>query len=177
MTDTSAQANDSKADYDGRTPLHLAIQLKAGKCIQQFLQLLRQESNPELIENLKGMFKPYNNIGQTIVHQAVLQRKIHIVKELLQFCNRNNINVLEMEVLGSGKSLLHLAVDNQDYEMQTVIVMSVPKSIHVANYAGSLPFEEREDLQRILSDVEKMKSDKALTDISQEVDDIEQKAT
>ncbi|XP_013108541.2 NF-kappa-B inhibitor alpha isoform X1 [Stomoxys calcitrans] len=163
--------NPAKQDYDGRTPLHLAIQLKDGKCIQQFLQLLRQESNPELIENLKGMFEPYNNIGQTIVHQAVLQRKTHIVKELLQFCNRNNINVLEREVLGNGKSLLHLAVDNKDYEMQTLIVMLVPKSIHAANYAGSLPIEKKQDIQRILSDVEQMKSNKALTDTNNEVDE------
>lgn len=137
--------NPTAQDYLGRTPLHLALIANHIPCIEEFFLILRAVADPtthighynnSIALNLKKMFSVYDDLGYTVIHQAVIMQNGRILTTLLELCNALKINVLYYEILGSGDSLLHLAVNIQAREMQHIIVAMIPQIINVCNYAG-----------------------------------------
>ncbi|XP_037808273.1 NF-kappa-B inhibitor alpha-like [Lucilia sericata] len=145
-----------KQDFYGRTPLHVAIQRQHKECIDVFVRILtsvinRTEDNAdemELIENLRKMFGVYNHDGYTILHLAVIKNLPTVVKVMLEFCLKYKINILEKEVLGSGDSILHLAVKNNFKDIENIIVDKIKESVNHPNYSGATPYKiiTKEDL-------------------------------
>ncbi|KNC31034.1 hypothetical protein FF38_03770 [Lucilia cuprina] len=142
-----------KQDFYGRTPLHVAIQRQHKECIDEFVQILisvinRSQGNAdeeELIVNLRKMFGVYNHDGYTILHLAVIQNLPMVVKVMLDFCLKFKINILDREVLGSGDSILHLAVKNNFKDIENIIVDKIKESINQPNYSGATPYKINTD--------------------------------
>ncbi|KAI8122711.1 hypothetical protein FF38_03774 [Lucilia cuprina] len=139
-----------KQDFYGRTPLHVALQRQHKKCIEEFERLLRSVNNlhdndilnkEELIKNLRKMFDVYDHNGYTILHLAVLKNLPTLVKVMLEFCLKFKVNVLDKEVLGSGNSILHLAVENNFKNIENIIVDKIKESVNQANYSGKTPYQ------------------------------------
>ncbi|XP_046801814.1 NF-kappa-B inhibitor alpha-like isoform X2 [Lucilia cuprina] len=139
-----------KQDFYGRTPLHVALQRQHKECIEEFERLLRSVNNlhdndilnkEELIKNLRKMFDVYDHNGYTILHLAVLKNLPTLVKVMLEFCLKFKVNVLDKEVLGSGNSILHLAVENNFKNIENIIVDKIKESVNQANYSGKTPYQ------------------------------------
>ncbi|XP_059223670.1 nuclear factor NF-kappa-B p110 subunit-like [Stomoxys calcitrans] len=77
-------------------PINLALNANNVKCIKEFLQLMRQVKNPEIIEKCKGMFNVRNKDGNTIL-TLVWQQKRDVFKEFSIFCIRFDVNLNDEE--------------------------------------------------------------------------------
>uniref|UniRef100_A0A1I8NJU9 Uncharacterized protein n=1 Tax=Musca domestica TaxID=7370 RepID=A0A1I8NJU9_MUSDO len=134
----------TKQDLQGRTPLHVALELRQYSCIKEFLLLFHTHMlyPKEIVDRLKHMFQIYNRAGHTIVHEAVIRNEPDILRELLRICQQHDINVLDNEVLGSGDTLLHLAINRKvDTEIIDIIIDYLPEIVHISNYSGMLAMD------------------------------------
>lgn len=134
-------------DIQGRTPLHIVIEMQHTEALDIFSKLFKQKylegknkiRNKRLTEDLKKLFRIYDHQGYTVLHRAVLNNMTQLVEDMLRFCLKHNINVADSEVLGCGDSILHLAVKRNLIDMAKLIYEYIPKFLNVSNYGGKNP--------------------------------------
>ena len=131
-------------DYFGRTILHVIIEQNDDVLLQLFGRLYQQQTeygykNVQLMDELKNLLKIYDDQGYTILHKAIKYNKLAFVKDILEFCEYFQVNVADYELLGTGDSILHLAVKHNLKDMSELILSYIPTLANVKNYPGDLP--------------------------------------
>ncbi|XP_013100928.1 E3 ubiquitin-protein ligase HACE1 [Stomoxys calcitrans] len=130
-------------DIEGRTPIHVAIERSHHECLLSFRKLLQHYDtlHESIQKDLCRTFRPYNDNGYTIIHEAVRRNMQDLVKDILNFCLQNNVQIIDMEVLGCGDSLLHIVVKKNLIEMAKIVCNALPDLKFYENYAGIMPMD------------------------------------
>lgn len=135
-----------KQDYYGRTILHIIIEQNDNVLVQLFRRFYQQHTEMEytekedmLTKELKNLLKIYDHQGYTILHRAVKYNLLDLVEDILKFCKKFKINLADYELLGTGDSILHLALKGKLFKMCKLILEYEPVLADVKNYAGHLP--------------------------------------
>ncbi|XP_075165678.1 uncharacterized protein LOC142238051 [Haematobia irritans] len=129
-------------DIEGRTPIHTAIEGYNHECIEIFKILLanHHKLREGIQQDLRRIFQIYNNNGHTILHEAVLHDMQDLVRVMLKFCHENDDDeLISLEVLGSGDTILHLVVRTNSLQMAEILCTALPDLKFYGNYAGVLP--------------------------------------
>lgn len=161
----------TKQDDQGRTPIHLAMMYKRKCCVsffnEEFQRIIAYKENhnkdekeiflnelklvlnseeikictEKCLENYKKFFEIYNHDGYTILHLAIKLGYIDFVSTMLDFAKMFEINVLDHELLGSGDSILQVALKHSKNDIANIILEKIPESINYPNYSGCIPKE------------------------------------
>uniref|UniRef100_A0A1I8PDD3 Uncharacterized protein n=1 Tax=Stomoxys calcitrans TaxID=35570 RepID=A0A1I8PDD3_STOCA len=143
----------AKQDFKGQMPINLALNANNVKCIKEFLQLMRQVKNPEIIEKCKGMFNVRNKDGNTIL-TIVWQQKRDVFKEFSIFCIRFDVNLNDEErnllqrgnshstYKGSQKYLHIFHISQFCYHIFLSLVYLIIENHNRKNYTFILIFSE-----------------------------------
>lgn len=115
----------NQVDINGQTPLHLAVEQNAGKCIQA---LIDSENGRERL-SLDAM----NDDGFTALHSAVARNSYDLVKLLVEAGAS-----IETKNPTTGNNVLHLAVEttNPSEEIMSYFINMNEKLLHEENYSG-----------------------------------------
>uniref|UniRef100_A0A1I8P8A2 Uncharacterized protein n=1 Tax=Stomoxys calcitrans TaxID=35570 RepID=A0A1I8P8A2_STOCA len=149
-------------DIEGRTPIHVAIERAHHKCLLCFCKLLQDydQLDESIQKDLCRAFHAYNNNGHTILQEAVLHDMQDLVRDILSFCQKYNVQIIEKEVLGCGDSLLHLIVKKNLIQMAKIVCDFFPELKMYENYAGILPqnlSEITQEMAEVLQNVYNVK--------------------
>ncbi|XP_073845612.1 uncharacterized protein [Musca autumnalis] len=137
-------------DIEGQTPLHIAIIKGHQLCVEEFLRLfeickrhrLHETALDPLRRDIHHMFLVYNYRGYTVLHEAVRREiPLAIFGEMLKICLALKLNFEDMEILGSGDTLLHLIVQYNRLDLARIICDLVPELLRQPNYPGILPLQ------------------------------------
>uniref|UniRef100_A0A1I8NRX8 Rel homology dimerisation domain-containing protein n=1 Tax=Stomoxys calcitrans TaxID=35570 RepID=A0A1I8NRX8_STOCA len=125
-------------DWQGRTPLHLAIENAHKECISKFEHLLEiyHQYPEEVQEKFIKMFNVYDHLGHTIVHSAVKAGLTTLFEAMLKFCQAHNMDITRHEILGSGDSVIHLIAKGNLIDMVPLVKQYIPNYLTIQNYAG-----------------------------------------
>ncbi|XP_065358258.1 uncharacterized protein LOC135952310 [Calliphora vicina] len=136
----------NEQDYIGRTPLHVALAKQHIDCVAEILFIFNNISKyPKEVEtDLMKMIRAYNHDGHTVLHAAMLGQYKELCEAILMFMHKHDMNVLDVEVLGSGDSIAHLAVKHNLMTIRPLIEKYVSNYKMVKNYAGIM-VQELED--------------------------------
>lgn len=114
----------NQVDIDGKTPLHLAVEQEAGKCIQE---LIDSENGRERL-NLDAM----NDDGFTALHLAVQRNSYDLVKLLVEAGAS-----IETKNPTTGNNVLHVAVEAKlSEEIMSYFINMNEKLLHQDNHSG-----------------------------------------
>ncbi|XP_058981685.1 nuclear factor NF-kappa-B p110 subunit [Musca domestica] len=147
-------------DIEGQTALHVAIIKGHDKCLEEFLRLFESckclhEDHP-LKRNIVRLFFIYNHRGYTVLHEAVRgvgNIPLPYIRKMLEFALESQLDFLDMEILGSGDTLLHLIVQHNRTELAQMVCQRIPELLKHPNYAGEVPTDVAcitPEMQRIL---------------------------
>ncbi|CAO1332555.1 unnamed protein product [Diamesa tonsa] len=115
----------NQVDINGKTPLHLAVEQNAEKCIQE---LIDSENGRERL-SLDAM----NDDGFTALHSAVARNNYDLVKLLVEAGAS-----IETKNPTTGNNVLHIAVEvkNPSEEIMSYFINMNEKLLHVENHSG-----------------------------------------
>lgn len=115
----------NQVDINGQTPLHLAVEQDAGKCIQE---LIDSENGRERL-NLDAM----NDDGFTALHLAVARNSYDLVKLLVEAGAS-----IETKNPTTGNNVLHVAVEaiNPSEEVMSYFINMNEKLLQKENHSG-----------------------------------------
>uniref|UniRef100_A0A1I8PNY5 Rel homology dimerisation domain-containing protein n=1 Tax=Stomoxys calcitrans TaxID=35570 RepID=A0A1I8PNY5_STOCA len=144
-------------DWQGRTPLHLAIENAHKECISKFEHLLEiyHQYPEEVQEKFIKMFNVYDHLGHTIVHSAVKAGLTTLFEAMLKFCQAHNMDITRHEILGSGDSVIHLIAKGNLIDMLPLVKEYIPNYLTIQNYAGETA-PDLEDLCQNMSELLKI---------------------
>lgn len=161
-----------KQDFWGRTPLHLALAYNHQQCIDMFIKEYqtvideyeaKNELNKQIfmhelklalasenennfekkhLDNLIHLFEVYNHDGYTVLHLAINFGNLALIGVMLKFAKIFQINIEEHGTLGSGDSILQVAVQNGNRDIVKLIVENFPELVTYPNYSKSIPKED-----------------------------------
>lgn len=134
-------------DIQGRSLLHMAILCQSQSTIHIYQYFLEEQiaqcacvnTDGNIVEHFKNLFKIYDYDGDTVLHKAVKYNLVEFVKVVLKFYEKFHLNVADYEKLGSGDNILHLAIRGNLLEMAKTIIEMKPSLLQVKNYGGKLP--------------------------------------
>ncbi|XP_058981800.1 nuclear factor NF-kappa-B p105 subunit isoform X2 [Musca domestica] len=135
-------------DIEGHTALHVAIIKGHDNCLKEFLRLFERckclhEDHP-LKRNIVRLFFIYSHRGYTVLHEAVRDRgniPFPYIRGMLEFALELQLDFQDMEILGSGDTLLHLIVQHNRLELAQIVCQRIPELLERPNYAGTVPMD------------------------------------
>lgn len=124
------------------TAIHTALRLNREDCVNVFKRIFNRElvsQQYDFVKHLSYLLEVYDRDGYTILHRSILNNNIELTRAILNFCLDNDIDACDIEVLGNGDTILHIAYQNNLFDMANLIIELIPNSVNYANYAGLLP--------------------------------------
>lgn len=124
-------------DYEGRTPLHIALMARNDECILKIQQLIKDPSEypKEFEQDIIRMFSVYDHNGYTVLHVACLGEYDDLLEIMFIFLQKHKLNILDYEVLGNGDTIAHLAFKNK--KNISLIEKYIPNYREATNYGGT----------------------------------------
>uniref|UniRef100_A0A1I8P5I9 Uncharacterized protein n=1 Tax=Stomoxys calcitrans TaxID=35570 RepID=A0A1I8P5I9_STOCA len=151
-------------DVEGRTPLHLALEYGHTECISE-LQLLMKKKNctkysEDVLRTMIKMFQVHDNYGRTVLHAAVRANNFDLFETMLTFGHHHVVDIARYEVLGTGKSVVHLIAEQNLLDWIPLVRKYIPRYLELENYAGNTVL----DLQDLTMEMKKALTREGLKD-------------
>uniref|UniRef100_A0A1I8PSE3 Rel homology dimerisation domain-containing protein n=1 Tax=Stomoxys calcitrans TaxID=35570 RepID=A0A1I8PSE3_STOCA len=142
-------------DVEGRTPLHLALEYGHTECISQLQLLMKKENytkySEDVLRTMIKMFQVHDNYGRTVLHAAVRANNFDLFETMLTFGHHNVVDIARYEVLGTGKSVVHLIAEQNLLDWIPLVRKYIPRYLELENYAGNTVL----DLQDLTMEIKK----------------------
>lgn len=133
-----------RQNAQGETALHMALALKNEEFTEAILNIFEsiRDAKSKLLTQFVELVQCYSDWGYNVLHEAVVQNQPEILLRLLRLCDKFKVNPLDYEVLGRGKSLLHLSLALGNDSITDIIMLHLKQAVMATDYSGCYCYEQ-----------------------------------